>query len=97
LRPDGHLYGAPDLVIEVLSPGTANERRDRDLKLALYDRWHVPEYWIADWEHRTVEVYRREEDRLALTATLGETESLTSPQLQGFTCTVSSLFVGLPA
>lgn len=92
---DGYLHGAPDIVIEVLVEGTAT--RDRELKLALYNRHQVPEYWIVDWEQRQVEVYRREEEGLALTATLGEGDSLTSPQLPGFTCPASSLFTGLPA
>ncbi len=38
LAPDGKLHAAPDLVVEVLSPGTTNERRDRDAKLKLYAR-----------------------------------------------------------
>jgi len=38
--------GAPDLVIEILSPGT--DRRDRTEKLDLYAKYGVPEYWIVD-------------------------------------------------
>lgn len=40
------IAGAPDLVIEILSPSTA--RRDRTVKLRLYGRFGVPHYWIAD-------------------------------------------------
>ena len=46
----GHFTAAPDLVIEVLSPGSENQRRDREIKLALYSRRAVTEYWIADRE-----------------------------------------------
>jgi len=93
----GHFTAAPDVVIEILSPGSANQRRDRELKLAVYNRWAVPEYWIVNREQRQVLVYRREFDGLALTATLGEGDRLTSPQFPGFTCPVSSLFIGIPA
>src|SRR5689334_19736925 len=42
IRDDrGHFRAAPELVIEVLSPGAANERRDRELKLKLYSRQGV--------------------------------------------------------
>lgn len=92
LREDGKLHDAPELVIEVLSPGFTNEKRDRDTKLKLYSRRGVDEYWIVDWQARRVEVYRRQELALHLVVTLHETESLTTPLLSGFSCVVSSLF-----
>lgn len=49
------ISGAPDLVIEILSPSTA--KRDRTLKLNLYQRQGVAEYWIVDPETETVEVW----------------------------------------
>lgn len=72
LRPDGHLYAAPELAVEVLSPGEANERRDREARLRLYSRRGVLEYWIVNWQERRVEVYRREEAILKLDRTLLE-------------------------
>jgi len=50
--------GAPDWVIEILSPAT--EARDRVHKRALYERHGVREVWLVDPEDRTVTVYRRE-------------------------------------
>lgn len=47
--------GAPDLVIEILSPST--RRHDRLVKLRLYQRAGVREYWIADPESETVQVF----------------------------------------
>jgi Uma2 family endonuclease len=89
----GHLTGAPDLVVEVLSPGVENERRDREAKLKLYASRGVKEYWIADWRSQQVEVYRRENARLILIATLLDNDELSSPLLPGFSCAVSRFFV----
>ena len=47
--------GAPDMVIEILSPSTL--RHDRLVKLGLYQRAGVREYWIADPENRAVQVF----------------------------------------
>ncbi len=88
----GHYRIAPELVIEVLSPGSVNERRDRDLKLNLYSRQGVEEYWIADWRQHVVEVYRREDGGLQLVAAVADGAVLTSPLLPGFACEVSSLW-----
>ena len=57
----GHLTRAPELVIEVTSPGSTNIRRDRELKLALYSRQGVDEYWIVDPLAQTIDVYRQVE------------------------------------
>ena len=48
------LIGAPDLVVEILSPGT--KRYDLREKLDAYTRAHVPEYWIVSPAKRTVEL-----------------------------------------
>ena len=92
LGADGHLHGPPELVVEVLSPGASNRRRDRELKLALYDRRGVDEYWIADVEAGRIEVFCRDRGALRLAATLGEGDTLTSPVLPGFACAVGPLF-----
>jgi Uma2 family endonuclease len=92
LQPDGKLHSAPELAIEVLSPGSTNERRDRETKLKLYSRRGVLEYWVVDWQKRCLEIYRREHAVLTLTATLYEADLLESPLLPGFCCPVSQLF-----
>ncbi len=93
----GRLYAAPDLVVEVLSPGTSNEKRDRDAKLKLYSRRGVREYWIVNWMSRQVEVFRREDLALHLVGTLLETDVLESPLLPGFRCPIARLFQDIDA
>ena len=88
----GHLTAAPELVVEVLSPGNKNERRDREAKLKLYSVQGVQQYWIFDRIEQKVEVYRREKGILKLTATLYRHDELTSPLLPGFKCLVGKLF-----
>jgi Uma2 family endonuclease len=88
----GHLTAAPELVVEVLSPGKANERRDREAKLKLYSVRGVLEYWIANFQEQVVEVYRRENGILKLAATLYHQDELTSPILPGFSSLISKFF-----
>jgi len=96
LGPDGKLHAAPELIIEVLSPGAINEKRDRELKLTLYSRCGVDAYWIIDWRQRRVEVFRREDARLVLAAPLAELDLLTTPLLKDFASRVADLFAGIP-
>jgi Uma2 family endonuclease len=88
LGDDGKLHIAPELVVEILSPGTVNERRDREVKLKLYSVWGAEEYWIIDWRLRTVEVYHM----LVYVVTLTGDEALTSPLLPGFACPITHLW-----
>lgn len=97
LNKAGHFTRAPELVVEVLSPGTRNEYRDRQAKLKLYSRRGVTEYWIVDPLRRFVEVYRRGREALRLEATLHADDSLESPTLPGFSCQVSRLFFTRPS
>ena len=54
IEQDGYVHSAPQLVVEVLSPG--NTRRERERKLADYASLGVPEMWVVSPEARTVEV-----------------------------------------
>jgi len=68
IKPDG-VHGAPDLVVEILSPSTA--RKDRDFKMKLYERGGVREYWLVDPANKSIEVYALENDRLELSGVYG--------------------------
>ncbi len=87
-----HLTGAPELVVEVLSPGAKNEQRDRQLKLKLYSQQGVQEYWIVDTALRQVQVYRRDNALLTLVVTLQARDALTSPLLPEFSCPLNRIF-----
>lgn len=56
--------GAPDLVIEVVSPGS--ERSDRGEKLALYARTGIREYWLIDPEARSIEILVNDSGRFTV-------------------------------
>ena len=86
------IMGAPELVIEVVSPGTENARRDRVVKRQLYGKHGVKEYWIADPENRSLEVYRLKRRTLALMKTLIADDEVLSSVLPDFHCQASDLF-----
>jgi Uma2 family endonuclease len=88
----GHLTISPELIIEVLSAGAENERRDREIKLNLYANQGVLDYWILDWRSQQVEIYRSQSGTLQLVSTLSLGDHLTSPLLPNFSCEVERLF-----
>jgi Uma2 family endonuclease len=86
------VMGAPDLVIEIVSPGAENERRDRIVKRQLYGKHGVREYWIVYPESRSIEVYVFDGRALNLANTFTETDELTSTVLHGYRVKVQKLF-----
>ncbi len=84
------LIDAPDLIVEVVSPGEQNGERDRQLKRQLYSRRGVRDYWVVDPQLKTIEVYRLHENVLMLEATLRGSDVLTSALFPGFSCAVST-------
>jgi Uma2 family endonuclease len=96
LGEDRKLHSAPELVIEVLSPGFSNQQRDRQAKLKLYSRRGVREYWIVNWQEYEVEIYRHDGTSLKFWGTLRSDDRLESPLLPGFSCLISKLFFQPP-
>ena len=82
-----NVQGAPDLVIEILSPST--RVLDESVKLARYERFGVDEYWIVDPDARAITVYRRQQHALRRIA---PSDPLASPLLPGLTVALSDVF-----
>ncbi|MGH9898822.1 MAG: Uma2 family endonuclease [Pyrinomonadaceae bacterium] len=83
---------APDLVIEIVSPGRENARCDREVKRQVYGKHGVKEYWIADPDMRSLEIYRLESSALKLVVTLTDEDEITTPMLPGFRCKSHQIF-----
>ncbi len=66
IQPKG-IFGAPDLVAEVLSPSTAH--RDRSYKKDVYEQAGVKEYWIVSTAEKSVEQYLLQDGRFVLANT----------------------------
>jgi Uma2 family endonuclease len=91
-----HATAAPDLVVEILSPGT--RRRDKGRKRAVYDREGAREYWMVDPEARSITVLRRPGADAGLTdvavLTLAEGDILESPRFPGLQFPLREVFRG---
>jgi Uma2 family endonuclease len=87
-----NVQGAPEIVIEIGSPGTRT--RDETIKRHLYERAGVSEYWVVDPELDVVRVYRRGEEGferpLELTEESGDV--LTTPLLPGLSLPLARIF-----
>ena len=89
VQEDG-IFGAPDLVVEIISPSST--KTDRGKKFRLYERMHVSEYWIIDIKNKSVEVYQRQETGYELMSFAAETGEVQSFVLPGLQVTVEGLF-----
>jgi Uma2 family endonuclease len=87
-----HVRGAPDLVVEIGSPGT--RKRDETIKRRLYERCAVSEYWVIDPELDTIKVYRRVDERYLRAAELSleSGDVLITPLLPGLEMPLSRIF-----
>ena len=90
LRPNG-IWGAPDLVVEILSPTTS--RKDQHEKYALYERSGVKEYWVVDPIGRWLQQYLLDDKgRFAPEVTFETKGILVCRTLPGFSVEVESLW-----
>jgi Uma2 family endonuclease len=87
---DANIQGAPDLVIEVLSPATA--LKDRREKKALYEKHGVPEYIIADPISNTVERYLLKNSRYDAPEVFGPQDNLSTHLPDGIEIPLTEIF-----
>lgn len=92
LTPSKWIKGAPELMVEVGSPGT--RKRDETIKRHLYEKFGVDEYWVVDPELDAIKVYRREDGRYVRAAelTAEQGEVLTTPLLPGLLIPLIDVF-----
>jgi len=88
---EANVQGAPDLVIEILSP--SNKAYDRKTKLVAYEKAGIPELWYFDPEKKTAEILNRGPDgRYAITAKLSGNDAIVSKVLRGLPLTLDEVF-----
>ena len=85
-----HIEGAPDLVVEIASPSTLSY--DRILKLSLYAKYGVKEYWIVTPYPHLVEVLLLDGDSYRIHKVFTKTDTLTSPTLPGLEIALDQIF-----
>jgi len=86
------IIAAPDLIVEIISPGPDNERRDRIAKRQLYGRFGVREYWIVDPQQRTIEVFSWKDGALTQSVLFQGDDELSSALLPGFNLKLARVF-----
>lgn len=85
-----NIQGAPDLVVEILSPGTTET--DLDLKKKLYEKNQVKEYWVADPDAETVLVFLLEDGLYREAACLTRNEVLSTGLVPGMEIPLREVF-----
>ena len=90
IRTRANIQGAPDLVVEILSP--SSERRDWRDKLELYAKHGVKEYWIIDPINRVIWLMLLRNGVLEIEGTYGMGDTVSSTALAGFSVKVDIIF-----
>ncbi len=85
-----NVRGAPDLVVEILSPATAD--RDRGYKRTLYAKHGVTEYWLVDPATETAWIHRLQDGALEVAHMFRRGQMLRSPLLAGFEVDLDDIF-----
>ena len=84
------LEGIPDVVAEILSPGSVD--RDQHLKLRLYERFAIPEYWVVDPDHGMLVVHRIDANSYGIRARYDRSSTLESPDFPSLKIALLDVF-----
>ena len=90
IRTPANIQGAPDMIVEVLSPSSV--RRDWHDKRGLYANHGVREYWIVDPVHQIVSVLLLQDGELEVDGTYTEGDTIVSSTLEGFSISLNEIF-----
>jgi len=85
-----NIQGAPDLIVEIISP--SSEYRDRVIKRKLYSKYGVKEYWLVDLEKKEIEVMGLKESGLETVKIYKRTDILESLVLKGIKIKLDDIF-----
>ncbi len=84
------IRGVPDMVCEIVSPGTF--RKDTEVKKAIYEKYRVPENWIVIPELQTVEVFTIENNKYKLHSIAEIEGTVTSKVIEGLQVNIKDIF-----
>lgn len=85
-----NVQGAPDLVVEILSPSTG--KYDKVEKSKMYYKYGVKEYWIVDPDHKVIEIFISADKSWNLFQSYDDEDTLTSPLLKGLEIQLKNIF-----
>ena len=91
LDPEWGIRGAPDMVVEIVSP--SSYKRDHLEKKRLYAQYGIAEYWIIDPSYHSIEIYVLKEDAYQLHAFGISGEQIVSHVIKDFAIEVDSIFL----
>lgn len=88
------IVGAPDLVVEILSPSTA--KRDKESKMHSYAQYGIPEYWIVDPLNEILEQYELDGDRYPLPKVYANEDEIRSDRIQCASFSMKEILENIP-
>ena len=87
---EARITGAPEFVVEILSPGT--EKYDRNNKLSIFGKHGVEECWLVSLKNENIEVYQNQNHQMVLVQTAQKSDSINSKVIKGFELHVNAIF-----